>query len=339
MRSALRVLVLQIALLFGVESSFGQSNLDYSPFAYLNDVPNVIILNGEIDFRTPLAFRRAISAHPDTHTIVLNSGGGSVQAALLVAEEIHERGMATVILSEFQCLSACSFIFFAGHERLAEGKLGVHQISGSDDIEAAQLNLSDILETLAKYGVSQGVITRMLRTRSSDMYIFTSEEVADLGINKLTSEKPEIQPEQFPPTTRPQNIPENASELAKAFVLGLILSGSLPAEDLLNLSDRAYADTVNFYGKQLSKAQVLDDKRQYAKRWPIRVSSARAASIKSLCSAALCYVSGIYDWQVSNPKTRKRLSGVATFQYTVNMTGSVYSIVAEGGEVLQRTSR
>ncbi len=340
MRTALRVLGLNLLfLLSSAGSSIGQNNTDYSPFAYLDDVPNVIVLNGEIDFRTPLAFKRALSAHPDTHTIVLNSGGGSVQAALLVAEEIHERGIATVILSEFQCLSACSFIFFAGRQRLAEGKLGVHQMSGSDDIEAAQLNLSDILETLAKYGVPQDVITRMLRTRSSDMYIFSPEEVADLGINKLSSGQQNTPNERVSQATAPEEAPENAAELAKAFVLGLILSGSLPTDDLLELSDNSYAEIVNFYGKQLSKKQVLDEKRHYAERWPIRISSARADTIKSFCSNGLCYVSGIYDWQVSNPKTSKRLTGVATFEYTVSMVGSGYSIIAEAGDVLKRKSK
>lgn len=335
-RKGFCVILLQLLLMWKVGISSAQSNLDYAPFAYLDDVPNVIILNGEIDFRTPLAFRRAISAHPDTHTIVLNSGGGSVQAALLVAEEVYERGMGTVILSDFQCLSACSFVFFAGRERLAEGKLGVHQISGSDDIEAAQLNLSDILETLSKYGVPQGVITKMLRTPATDMYVFGPEEVLQLGINKLPADRRSISSKSAEPQPNKGTSTDDAAELAKSFVLGVILSGSLPTEDLIEMSDRSYADIVNFYGKQLPKDDVLEDKRGYAKRWPERVSVPRADSIRSFCSAELCYVSGIYDWQVSNPTTKKRLSGVATFEYTVNMAGSGYSIVAEGGEVIRR---
>lgn len=335
-RRGVCVLLFQLLMMWNAGISAAQSNSDYTPFTYLDDVPNVIILNGEIDFRTPLAFRRAISANPDTHTIVLNSGGGSVQAALLVAEDVYERGMATIILADFQCLSACSFVFFAGRERLAEGKLGVHQISGSDDIEAAQLNLSDILETLSKYGVPQEVITKMLRTPASDMYVFNPDEVIQLGINKLRAEQRSISPRSSQSPPRKDTSTEDTAELAKAFILGVILSGSLPTDDLLEMSDRSYAEIVNFYGKQIRKGEVLEDKRGYAERWPERVSVPRANSIKSICSSGLCYVSGIYDWQVSNPKTKKRLSGVATFEYTVNVAGIGYSIVAEGGEVIQR---
>lgn len=41
-------------------------------------------------------------------------------------------------------------------------------------------------------------------------------------------------------------------------------------------------------------------------------------------SIVLCCVTGIYDWQVSNPATKKSLSRVPTFDYTVNMGGGTY---------------
>lgn len=330
--------MLSVTMFLGGPNAALPQSQDFAPFYVLDDLPNVIVLDGEIDFRTPLAFRRALTANPQAHTIVLNSGGGSVQAGLLLAEEVYDRGMTTVILPDFQCLSACSFVFFAGHARITEGKLGVHQMSGSDDIEAAQLNLSDVLETLAKYGVSQEVITRMLRTKAEDMYIFSPQEVASLGITRAGNTSAQTAPTitQKPALPPLQPSSDQAEAQAKAFVLGLILSGSLPANDLLQLSEDAYADSVQFYGKQITRQEVLDDKRQYAERWPVRVSSARPNTIKTSCNAATCRVTGIYDWQVSNPSTKKRLSGVASFDYTVDMRGSGYRVIAEEGNVIER---
>lgn len=330
--------MLSVTMSLGVPNAALPQAQDFAPFYVLDDLQNVIILNGEIDFRTPLAFKRILTAHPQSHTVVLNSGGGSVQAGLLVAEEIHERGMTTIILPDFQCLSACSFVFFAGHARIAEGKLGVHQMSGSQDIEAAQLNLSDVLETLAKYGVSQEVITRMLRTKPEDMYIFSPQEVASLGITRAENTSAQTAPTitQKPALPPLQPSSDQAEAQAKAFVLGLILSGSLPANDLLQLSENAYADSVQFYGKQITRQEVLADKKQYADRWPVRVSSARPDTIKVTCTAVTCRVTGIYDWRVSNPTTRKRLSGVASFDYTVDMSGAGYRVVAEEGNVIER---
>lgn len=339
-RLALSSMFAATALLGRAEVGHAQAQ-DFAPFFVLNDLPNVIVLDGEIDFRTPLAFRRALTANPQAHTVVLNSGGGSVQAGLLVAEEVYDRGMNTIILPDFQCLSACSFVFLAGQARIAEGKLGVHQMSGSDDIEAAQLNLSDVLETLAKYGVSQEVITRMLRTKAEDMYVFTPQEVASLGITRAGKDSAQVAPSlpQAPSMVPSQPSSQQDEAKAKAFVLGLILSGSLPTNDLIQLSQNAYAESVQFYGKQITRREVLADKKQYADRWPVRVSSARPNTIRTSCNVATCRVTGIYDWQVSNPSTKKRLSGVASFDYTVDMRGSGYRVVAEEGNVIERHSR
>lgn len=62
------------------------------------------------------------------------SSGGSVYAALSVAFEVHERGMTTMIPASSWCHSACAYIFFAGHERLVDGELGVHQIASDGQL-------------------------------------------------------------------------------------------------------------------------------------------------------------------------------------------------------------
>jgi len=338
----MKALLSALALFSLPAAGLAQNTADFAPFVFVDDVPNVIVLNGEIDFRTPLAFRRALAAHPGTHTIALNSVGGSVQAGLLVAEEVYERGLNTLIIEDFQCLSACSFIFFAGRERLAEGKLGVHQISGGGDIEDAQLNLSDILETLAKYGVSQDVITRMLRTRPDEMYVFSNQEIASLGINHSPSMGRQVAvspPKQDTASEVRSSAGENREIMAKAFILGFILSGSLPTDDLAEMAGNAYSDTVEFYGKELSKVEVIQDKRKYAERWPERISTARPSTIQVLCVGELCRVTGIYDWTVSNDAKRKRLTGSATFDYIVDMSAGTYRIVSENGTVLERRSQ
>ena len=69
--------------------------------------------------------------------------------ALLIADDVHERGMSTYITKESGCLSACALIFLAGVERQTDGALGVHQISSdSGDLVSAQLSISDILDVL-----------------------------------------------------------------------------------------------------------------------------------------------------------------------------------------------
>ena len=96
-----------------------------------------------------------------------NNGGGLVHIGLVVAEEIYERGLNTYIPKDSYCASACSFVFFAGRQRLAVGRLGVHQISAPELTgEQAQFGVSDIVATLPKYGVSADVLGIMFSTPS-----------------------------------------------------------------------------------------------------------------------------------------------------------------------------
>lgn len=320
------------AISAGVAES--QTNDDFAPFIAVEGAPNVLLLNGPIDIRTPLAFRRALAANPAVKAIVLNSEGGSVQSGLLVAEEVFERKLSTLIFPSGQCLSACSFIYFAGWSRLNEGALGVHQISGGADLQTAQLNLSDILEVLGKYDVPGEVVTRMLRTPPDEMYIFSEAEVARLGINRVRNQEiagiAQPQPQPQPQTATSQE------EAAKAFVLGLVASGSLPGEDLVNMSQHVYADSVTFYGKRLSRMEVLKDKAKYAARWPIRQSAVRAQTIQSVCMSGTCIVTGIYDWSVADPKSKKSIKGSATFEYGLHMKPTP-RVVSEDGKVIRKT--
>ena len=76
-------------------------------------------------------------------------------------------------------------MFFAGRQRLAVGRLGVHQISAPELTgEQAQFGVSDIVATLPKYGVSADVLGIMFSTPSKDMYFFTPQEIAKYGINR-----------------------------------------------------------------------------------------------------------------------------------------------------------
>lgn len=147
--------------------------------------PNVIMLNGEVTHTLAADFYRALDARPGARVVVLNSPGGYVDNALQVAQEIRRRGMSTLVAKGMGCYSACAYIFFAGTPRYVEGELGVHQISAEvEDLVLAQTTLSDVLDALDRYGVEQRIITVMLRTPPEDMYVFTTAEIEELGINQ-----------------------------------------------------------------------------------------------------------------------------------------------------------
>lgn len=157
----------------------------FGAFSISDQSPNLALLVGDITSQTPLNFRRMMSARPEVKVIALWSDGGSMNPALLLADDIHARGLSTLIPEGAGCYSACAFLYLAGEDRLAKGKLGVHQFYGGDEsLSSAQYAVSDILDILDQFDVPQAVITQMLRTEPDDMYIFSSSEIDQLGLNR-----------------------------------------------------------------------------------------------------------------------------------------------------------
>ncbi|MER8631554.1 PAN domain-containing protein [Mesorhizobium opportunistum] len=157
----------------------------FGPFSVDDAHSDIISLNGEINAGAALNFRRAAEAAPNAKMVVLNSPGGVVQIALLIADDVHERKLATYIPNKAGCYSACAFIFLAGVERQVDGELGVHQISSdSTDLVSAQLSISDIIDVLNRFNTPVEVLTVMFKTPPKDMHIFTADEVARYGLNR-----------------------------------------------------------------------------------------------------------------------------------------------------------
>lgn len=145
--------------------------------------PELIVLSADIDDRTPAAFLRALELRPGARVLALNSPGGSVDAALRMADEIRQRGLATYVPHGMGCYSACAYMFLAGTDRHVAGELGVHQISAEiADLVMAQTTLGDVIDALESFGAHPRVVSHMLRTPPDDMYVFDAIELAELGI-------------------------------------------------------------------------------------------------------------------------------------------------------------
>lgn len=147
-------------------------------------LPDTLLLTAEISLSTPLEFLRALKARPNAKVLALNSPGGLVDAALVLAHEVKERGLATLIIEGNGCYSACAFIYFAGTERMVMGELGVHQLwSESNDLVSGQAKLSDVIEALDDFGAPRQVLSLMLRTPPEEMHVFSSAEIVELELN------------------------------------------------------------------------------------------------------------------------------------------------------------
>lgn len=338
-RSICAVLLCCACITVPVDAS-GQASTDTVPFSYLEQFPGAIFLNGPIDIRSPLAFKRALQAHPGVRVVVLNSIGGSVQAALLISEEIHEKQLITYIPEGSECVSACSYIFFAGHARMAQGKLGVHQIWGTTDVETAQLNLSDVIEVLSKYDVSPTVITKMLRTPPTDMYVFSAAEIAELNINKpvntsetLSGQRTENQPRHVSPQSaeetyaslpdvvpipkgKPSTKPSRAGGIASIVVLNLLTSAQRSIAELERAANKAYAATVLLDDAVVTRGDLVARLKRNALEWPERRIVVDLHNMTQSCEGRICTIKGRYEHFQSDGATKK-LHSMVDFMFEV----------------------
>lgn len=163
----------------------------YGSFLHSGMMPDALFMFSEIRKNDSFELRRALRNH-QISTIVLSSPGGSVWEALNMAGIIHDKSLTTYVPTKGfskngECASACSFLFFAGNERVARGKLGVHQFYSarpdenkkiSDTQEITQFTVSEIIGFLNEFGAPPFVYEKMFQ--QTEMYFFGEEEMLDI---------------------------------------------------------------------------------------------------------------------------------------------------------------
>jgi peptidoglycan hydrolase-like protein with peptidoglycan-binding domain len=163
----------------------------YGSFLHTEKVPNALFFFSEIKDEDSFELRKALRDH-DVEIMVLSSEGGSVFEGLQMSGIIHDKGLSTYIpvespFGEGNCASACSYMFFAGKTRIADGKLGVHQFASAKPDEKAEIGeiqsnaqfvVSEIAGFLGEYDVPAFVYPKMFQ--STDMYYFKRSEMHEI---------------------------------------------------------------------------------------------------------------------------------------------------------------
>lgn len=131
-------------------------------------------------------FRKFLGDNPSLIGVSLNSPGGIVVSAIGMAEEISKHRLSTYIAENQSCASACAILFFAGHDRLVRGRLGVHQMDdfGESNASTLQFVLADQLDAFQRFNIPWSLSRKMLTTPPWQMYWLTDSDIESLGINR-----------------------------------------------------------------------------------------------------------------------------------------------------------
>ncbi len=151
------------------------------------------------------------------------------------------------------------------------------------------------------------------------------------------------------PTAGPSNAgnrapPIGVSKLhdrAKEFIAALYRTVSGPTDEASAALNKIYADTVRFYGKEMSREHVITQVQRFLARWPIRQYRAKEGTTIINCDEGVltCSVTGVMQFDAQSPIRNQRSTGEATFEYLLRFSSyqQMPQIIAEHGKPLTRS--
>jgi len=279
--------------------------------------------------------------------ITFDSEGGNVASAIAYGRVIRSLGLSTIQLRASQCASACALAFVGGVIRHAEpGAIGVHQSSFSPndslDGHAAVAAVQEITAQIMTYLLEMGIDPRLLQLSLSvppnDMRYLTAAEMEEYRVTSAaenatpdTLSAAEATPAVETTTKEEVAKPPKNEDKALAYVSSYYEAWSRGNAEALVFMDRAYSETINFYGKPKTRVYVVDEKVKFVMRWPVRAYNVKPGTATVSC-ATYCVVAGIVDWYAKRDVGGGVSSGSARF--LISWDPSTGKIVSESGEVL-----
>jgi hypothetical protein len=139
--------------------------------------------------------------------------------------------------------------------------------------------------------------------------------------------------DRMPPVENPSAPGDFPREMAELFAYAYHDAWSSTNDSALQFMASIYTESIEFYGNLVSASSVMDEKRRFAQRWPIRDYSIRDGTLSIECTGVLCDVDATVDWFAHSPARTASSNGVATFRFRLNVHN--LSIVRESGAVLK----
>lgn len=99
-----------------------------------------------------------------------------------------------------------------------------------------------------------------------------------------------------------------------------------------------YAPQVLFYGREVSARALVDEKRRFFRRWPVRDYRVLPDTMRTTCDPAppVCIVRTTFAFTASNPRSRRLSQGTALLQLGVSFASRHPLIVFETSQVMSR---
>lgn len=102
---------------------------------------------------------------------------------------------------------------------------------------------------------------------------------------------------------------------------------------------RVYAPRIRFYGSLLDRNGLVNEKRRFVRRWPVRQYAMRPGTVRVTCDqrSRMCRVASILDWRAESPARRAASQGSSSFEQRFDFSADRPAVVHESGRVLPRS--
>jgi hypothetical protein len=156
------------------------------------EIPNdqSIVISGRLDPGDDAHFLWSLSRlrRGGTIEVHLSSPGGSVLAAMKIADIVHRAGLTTQVPYRATCASACVLVFAAGLARIADANatIAVHSVGmpGQADLDQKLIENGETLAAttvmariMSSYGAPPSVVGKMVATPTEEAAVLTRADL------------------------------------------------------------------------------------------------------------------------------------------------------------------
>jgi hypothetical protein len=293
-------------------------------------LPTAVSITGDITPTSYDEWTAKVSSLQGPHTVFLWSYGGNLLAALQIGEFIRMRGWNSAVLAD--CYCSCALIWLAGSSKwmLPEAHIGFHvaSLNGQESGHGSAM----IGGYLTRIGYDYNVVSFATQAGPQEVSLLTPQAAKFLGINVAAIELP-APAQSAPPTQAATPAPPAQRPEDQVTALTNAMFESANRGEVL---DRWYADRVDYYGKLVSKQDIIADKLEFNTRWPVHHNRPTTlnASCQSTDSGSGCLVSGAFDWDSANTTAHRK--GTGTFRYAFSEINGAFLVVLEDSTVTSR---
>ena len=148
-----------------------------------------LVLSGNLGAGSADKIRAVLDQEPDIQTLVLETPGGRVGEAALIAGLVRERKLKTYV--ETHCESACTVILLAGMDRTvtANARIGFHRASFPGMSPAQDESMTDdLIKQYRAAGLPEDFLAQVRDTKSDDMWYPAPDRLlAAQAIDRISS--------------------------------------------------------------------------------------------------------------------------------------------------------